>query len=130
MKCPSDHGQDETKIKSVPTTWAVSFLNSSKAELSRARRPRRRRIRIPLRWGAASHGNQRGFFSGETWILRAWSKRHAGRRGEQDSEQDDDDRISSLLTYEAKHKRAEEETGDRSDEKQPQISRMKVFFTR
>jgi len=93
MKCPSDHGQDETKNQICANKLGVSSLNSSKAELSER---------------AGPGGGESGFhpdgerepwqptriLSGETWILRAWSKRHAGRRGEQDSEQDDDDGIS------------------------------------
>src|SRR5258708_31062566 len=63
----------------------------------------------------------------KTWMLHAWGKRHARRYGEHNSKQDNDDGISSLLSDEPEKKRAKQEAGDRSQQKQPQISRVKMF---
>ena len=77
--------------------------------------------------GEREPGQPAGIFLCEARILRAWNERHAGSYGEHDSQQNDDDWISSLVSKESEHKRPEQEAGDRSNQKQPKISCVKVF---
>src|SRR5204863_48186 len=127
MKRAADHRQDEAKNQvRADDLWRRHFRVVQKQHGPESAGPGGGKSRFHAD-GEREPRQPAGILSSETWILYARGERHAGRRGEQDSEQDDDDRISSLLSYESQHQRAEEETGDGPEEKQPQIARVKVL---
>src|SRR5947207_12164590 len=127
MKRAADHRQDEAKNQvRADDLWRRHFRVVQKQHGPESAGSGGGKSRFHAD-GEREPRQPAGILSSETWILYARGERHAGRRGEQDSEQDDDDRISSLLSYESQHQRAEEETGDGPEEKQPQIARVKVL---
>src|SRR5213594_341332 len=122
MKCAAEHGQDEAKNQvRADDLWRRHFRVVQKQHGPESAGAGGGKSRFHAD-GEREPRQPAGILSSETWILYARGERHAGRRGEQDS----DDRISSLLSYKSQHQRAEEETGDGPEEKQPQVARVKV----
>jgi len=89
MKCSADGGRTRPKLDRANTSGAVISSNL-RAERSEGPPVRRNENPYSTPMGRASQGNQRNF-PGETRILRARNARHAGRYGQQDSEQNNDD---------------------------------------
>src|SRR6266446_5137985 len=127
MKCSPDRGQHQTKNQIRANDLGSGDLRVVQEQHAPERAGSGGREPVFDADGKREPWQPAGILLRETRILRAWNERHAGSYGEHDSKQNDDDRISSLISEQPEHKRAEQEAGDRSKQKQPEISRVKVF---
>src|SRR5216684_815542 len=127
MKCSPDRGQHQTKNQIRANDLGSGDLRVVQEQHAPERAGSGGRETVFDADGKREPWQPAGILLRETRILRAWNERHAGSYGEHDSKQNDDDGISSLVSEEPEHKRAEQKAGDRSNQKQPEIPRVKVF---